>query len=131
MASRLASLIETAKTPGIQYVAVNADGIMFAHAGGWADLRDRVSLDAETTLMAYSMSKTITAVATLQLVEAGRVRLDEPVERYVGALPYGPLVTVRPLIAHTSGSESDSPTRGCIQRRVMMHSTKMRRPRRS
>jgi D-alanyl-D-alanine carboxypeptidase len=47
-------------------------------------------------MMAYSMSKTITAAAVLQLVETGRVGLDESVERYLGSLqPYGPAVTIR------------------------------------
>ena len=61
--------------------------------------------------MAYSMSKTITAVAVLQLVEAGKVGLDDPVERYVDSFPYGASVTVRQLISHTSGIPNPIPLR--------------------
>ena len=57
------------------------------------------------------MSKTITAVGVMQLVEAGRVGLDDPVERYVDSLPYGSSVTVRQLISHTSGIPNPIPLR--------------------
>ncbi len=109
--ARLTALTRSSKTPGIQYLVVNADGIVFEHASGWADIRRQTPLDGGTTLMAYSMSKTISAAAVLQLVEAGRLELDAPVVRYVDALPYGPRVTVRQLISHTSGIPNPIPLR--------------------
>jgi Beta-lactamase len=67
----LTALIGASKTPGIQDVVVSDTGVLFEHVGGWADIRRQVPLGAETTMMmAYSMSKTITAVVALQLVEA-------------------------------------------------------------
>lgn len=69
VACYLTALTRTSKTPGIQYLVVNATDVIFEHAGGWADIRRQVSLDDATTMMAYSMSKTITAVA---------VRRDHP-----------------------------------------------------
>jgi len=99
------------KTPGIQYLVVNATGVLFEYAGGWADIRRQVPVDAATTMMAYSMSKTITAIAALQLIEAGRVGLDDPVELYLDSLPYGSSVTVRQLISHTSGIPNPIPLR--------------------
>jgi D-alanyl-D-alanine carboxypeptidase len=110
-ASYLNALTRASKTPGIQYVVVNTTDVVFEYAGGWADIRRQVPVDAATTMMAYSMSKTITAVAALQLVEAGKVGLDDSVERYVDALPYGGSVTVRQLIAHTSGIPNPIPLR--------------------
>ena len=63
-------------------------------------------------MMAYSMSKTITAAAVLRLVETRRVGLDEPIERYLGSLqPYGPAITIRQLISHTSGVPNPIPLR--------------------
>src|SRR6185503_5931111 len=99
-----------AKTPGIQYVSVNASGVLSEYAGGLADLSRRAALDASTSMMAYSMSKTITAVAVLQLMEAGKVGLDDAVARYVDGLPY-PDVTVRQLLSHTSGIPNPIPLR--------------------
>lgn len=99
--SYLNALIAASKIPGIQYLVATATGVEFEHSSGWADIRSKLHVEAATTMMAYSMSKTITAVAALQLVEAGRVGLDNPVERYVDSQPYGPAVTVRQLISHT------------------------------
>jgi D-alanyl-D-alanine carboxypeptidase len=99
------------KTPGIQYYVVNATDVVFGHTGGWADIGRQVPVDAATTMMAYSMSKTITAVATLQLVEAGRLGLDDPAELYVEGFPYGSGVTVRQLLSHTSGVPNPLPLR--------------------
>ncbi len=51
-----------------------------------------------------SVSKTFVAVVVLQLVEEGKVRLEDTVERWLpGLLPYGRRVTVRELLNHTSG----------------------------
>ena len=68
-------------------------------------------MTADTTLMAYSMSKTVTAAAVLQLVEAGRVGLDDPVARFADWQPYGPSITVRQLLSHTSGTPNPIPLR--------------------
>ena len=109
--SYLNALSGASKTPGIQYVVVTATGVLFEYYAGWADIRRQVPVDAATTMMAYSMSKTITAAAALQLVEAGKVGIDDPVERYVDPFPYGASVTVRQLIAHTSGIPNPIPLR--------------------
>lgn len=107
----LSAEIERHRTPGLQYIVVDSAGTRLAYDGGWADVARRVPMESTTTLMAYSMSKTITAVAVLQLVQAGRVGLDDPVDRYVDSLPYGPGITVRQLISHTSGLPNPIPLR--------------------
>lgn len=107
--SHLDALVRDSKTPGIQYLVVAPDQIVFEYAGGWADIAGRRPLNAATTMMAYSMSKTITAAATLQLVEAQKVNLDAPVDRYLDSQPYGPGVTVRQLLSHTSGIPNPIP----------------------
>ncbi len=107
----LTSLVGASRVPGIEYVVVDATGIQFEYHGGWADIRRQAPVDAGTTMMGYSMSKTITAIAVLQLVEAGKVGLDDSVGRYVDELPYGPGVTVRQLIVHTSGIPNPIPLR--------------------
>lgn len=97
--------------PGLQYLAVSRDAMLIDYAGGWAAIADRRPMGHGTTQMAYSMSKTVTAAAVLQLVEAGRVDLDAPVDRYVASQPYGPGITVRHLMAHTSGLPNPIPLR--------------------
>ena len=66
--SQLDGLVRDAKVPGLQYLVVTPKRFVFDYAGGWADLAGRRKLKASTTLMAYSMSKTITAAAVLRLV---------------------------------------------------------------
>ena len=96
--------------PGLQYRAVGPGGALCEHDAGWADLARRTPMTPDTTMMAYSMSKTITAAAVLQLVAAGAVGLDDPVEKYVPT-PYGQAITVRQLLAHLSGIPNPIPLR--------------------
>jgi hypothetical protein len=56
-----------------QYLVVDRDETVFENAGDWAGLSTRRPTMAEPTMMAYSMSKTITAAAVLRLVEAQKV----------------------------------------------------------
>ena len=107
--SHLDTLVRESRTPGIQYLVLGSDSTIFEYAGGWADIAGRRPMDSATTMMAYSMSKTITAVAMLQLVEAQKVDLDAPIDRYLDSQPYGPAVTVRQLLSHTSGIPNPIP----------------------
>ncbi|MDH4063339.1 MAG: beta-lactamase family protein [Acidobacteriota bacterium] len=109
--AQLASAMEAGAVPGLQYLVVDVTGAVFEYDGGWADIRCQRPMRAETTMMAYSMSKTITAVAVLQLVGAGTVGLDDPLSRHVERSPYGPAVTVRHLLSHTSGVPNPIPLR--------------------
>jgi D-alanyl-D-alanine carboxypeptidase len=103
------------QTPGLQYLVVDAQKTLYAYAGGWADLARHRPMTLQTTLMAYSMTKTFTAVAVLQLVERGRLGLDDPVDRYLSSLPDFPYnaqgLTIRQLIAHTAGVPNPIPIR--------------------
>jgi len=110
-ATVLGDVVRRSKTPGLQYVVVDAASIRFEYAGGSADLETARSMTAGTSMMAYSMSKTITAAAVLQLVEAGALGLDDPLARHVDGQPYGGEVTVRQLLSHTGGIPNPIPLR--------------------
>lgn len=105
----LDTLLRDGRVPGVQYLVVSAGEVEFEYAGGLADVAGGHPLDATTTMMAYSMSKTITAAAVLQLVEARAVALDAPIASYLPSQPYGPRVTVRQLLAHTAGIPNPLP----------------------
>jgi D-alanyl-D-alanine carboxypeptidase len=54
-----------------------------------------------------SMVKMFTAVATLQLVKRGKIKLDDPIENYLTEYPNQELaskVTIRQLLSHTGGT---------------------------
>ncbi|MCM2359840.1 MAG: beta-lactamase family protein [Geobacteraceae bacterium] len=100
------------EVPGLQYVVVDAEGILFEFAGGLADIQNQKAMTLDTTLMAYSMTKPCTAVAILQLAEQGKVRLDDPIDRYLPNHPYGGHgITIRHLLTHTSGLPNPIPLR--------------------
>ena len=107
----LDALVADSRVPGIQYLVVDASGIVFDYAGGWADIAEARPMSTTTTLMAYSMSKTITAAAVLRLVEDGRLGLDDSVSLYVDSLPYDADFTVRQLLTHTAGVPNPIPLR--------------------
>jgi D-alanyl-D-alanine carboxypeptidase len=107
----LDALVRNSKTPGIQYLVVGPDDTVFEYAGGWADIAGGRPMTAATTMMAYSMSKTVTAVAVLQLVESGHLNLDDPIGLFLASQPYGPGLTIRRLLSHTSGIPNPIPLR--------------------
>ena len=54
--------------PGIQYIAVNEKDVVFSRSIGLADIKNKIPLSPGHTMTAFSMTKTLTAIAVLQLV---------------------------------------------------------------
>jgi D-alanyl-D-alanine carboxypeptidase len=105
----VARLVSSGELPGLQYEVVGPGGVLFSAAAGVRDVASGAPMDEATLQMAYSTTKVITAVAILQLVERGQVALDAPLARYFAQHPYGSGVTVRQLLAHTSGVPDPMP----------------------
>jgi D-alanyl-D-alanine carboxypeptidase len=59
--------------------------------------------DQPPMLFWASAGKTLIAVVTLQLVETGKLKLEDPTSKYVAGVPNGDVVTIRDLLAHTGG----------------------------
>ncbi len=83
------------------------DDVLFETACGEASKRFRVANDVDTKFNLGSMNKMFTATAIMQLVEDGRLDLDDPISRYVDEswLPKEITegVTIHHLLTHTSG----------------------------
>ncbi|CAA9550582.1 MAG: Beta-lactamase class C-like and penicillin binding proteins (PBPs) superfamily [uncultured Thermomicrobiales bacterium] len=95
------------RTPGVQ-VAVWFDGaIQFSKAYGVSNLETHELLTSSHLFRVASHSKTFTATAIMQLVEAGRLRLDDTAGMWIPELKESgsPLadVTVRELVSHSAG----------------------------
>jgi CubicO group peptidase (beta-lactamase class C family) len=90
--------------PGIS-MAIAVDGkIQWTGGFGMADLENFVPMTADTRVRLASISKPMTAIAVMQLVEQGKIDLDAPIRRYVPQFPEKPwTVTVRQLMSHTAG----------------------------
>lgn len=81
--------------------------ILLERAWGKADRERDAAVTVDTQFRLGSMNKMFTAVAILQLVQAGKVKLDEPMATYIPDYPNKDLaskVTVRHLLTHTGGT---------------------------
>ena len=110
----MAAHLKAQKTPGATFVVVKDGKIFFAKGYGYADVEKRVKVDPAKTLFRNgSVSKLFTWTALMQLVEQGKVKLDEDVNTYVTQFKVpdtypGQPITVRNLFTHTEGFEDNS-----------------------
>ncbi len=90
--------------PGLSVVVVLDGTVVKSVAYGVSDTDARTPVTFDTVYALGSCTKPVTAVAVLQLVEAGKVDLDAPASRYLDTLPAAwKAITVRQLLTHTSG----------------------------
>jgi CubicO group peptidase (beta-lactamase class C family) len=106
----MAAWIGKHKGPGAVVVVVTRDAQVFAKGYGFADIDARKPFTADTTLVRPgSISKLFTAIAVMQLVEAGKLDLDRDVNGYIDftipAPEGGVPVTLRRLLTHRAGFE--------------------------
>lgn len=88
---------------GVVLVAHNGRPI-FRRAYGLANREWNVPVTVDTEFRIGSVTKQFTAAAIFQLIEAGKVALDDPVSTYVEGLPHAWTgITIRQLLNHTSG----------------------------
>jgi D-alanyl-D-alanine carboxypeptidase len=81
--------------------------VLLQHAWGRADRKAGTANTPATRFRIGSMNKMFTAVATLQLVEAGKLKLDDPIGKHLRDYPNKQVaakVTVRHLLTHTGGT---------------------------
>src|ERR1700722_9976469 len=70
-------------------VLVAEDGkIVYKGSFGYADFQNQVPNSDSTLFPLGSISKTFTAIAVLQLKEKGKLRLDDPLSKYLTNFPY-------------------------------------------
>ncbi|HEY8690810.1 MAG TPA: serine hydrolase domain-containing protein [Chitinophagaceae bacterium] len=76
--------------------------IIFENYHGYFDLQKKDSLNEHSAFHLASVSKTFTAMATLKLVEQGKLKLDDDVKSFFSKFPYNG-ITIRMLLSHRSG----------------------------
>ena len=93
------------RTPGVQAAIRVGDELVLSTALGHSDEVAGTPLRTDHLFRIASHSKTFTATSILQLVEQGKVRLDDPIDTYVPELAESALapVTVRELLGHQAG----------------------------
>src|SRR5712675_787173 len=90
--------------PGVSVAVVQNGQPVWSAGFDMSDLEDSVPATSSTLYRLVSISKSITAVAVLQLYERGNLDLDAPVQKYCPAFPQKDSpITSRHLLAHLSG----------------------------
>ena len=114
------------RVPGVVAMAADQNGVIYEGAFGKRSLPDGAPMTLDTVFWIASMTKAITAVAAMQLVEQGKLALDRPAGEVIAQLgktqvidrfdaagnpvlraPKRP-VTLRNLLTHTSGFSEDA-----------------------
>jgi CubicO group peptidase (beta-lactamase class C family) len=85
-------------------VGISAPGVRWVKGFGYAHVGSKRKASPTTSYRMASVTKMMTAAAILQLVEKGRVDLDDEVQRYVPTFPKKSApITIRHLLGHLSG----------------------------
>ncbi len=110
--------------PSISAGIIHNGKIVWLGAKGFADIENNVQVSDKSVYRIASISKVITAVSIMQLVEQGKLKLDDDVRKYI---PYFPpkrwKFTIRQLLSHTAGIRNYKST-GEFESKEYFQSTK-------
>lgn len=103
--SEVPNLMKIFKVPGFSISIVNKSGIIYCEGFGYRDLEKALPATPNTLYGLGSTTKSFVALSIMQLVEAGRIFLDDPVSEYIPlkiGLKDKP-IRIRHLLSHSSG----------------------------
>jgi D-alanyl-D-alanine carboxypeptidase len=105
LAERLDAQAAAGRFSGVVRLA-RGEHVLLERAHGFADAAQTQAIVADTRFGIASMGKMFTAVAVMQLVEAGRLDLQAPLRRYLPEYPNAELgaATLHQLLTHTAGA---------------------------
>lgn len=92
--------------PGATVLVAKNGQILYRKAFGKANLELDVAMKPENVFELGSITKQFTAVAILQLMEEGKLSLEEPLSKYIPDYPRGNEIKIHHLLNHTSGIKS-------------------------
>ena len=113
--------VEAKEVPGVVAIAANDKGVIYEGAFGTRNLAQGAAMTPDTIFRIASMTKAVTSVAAMQLVEQGKLQLDQPIGSVLPELsapqvlegfddagaprlrPAKRPITLRHLLTHTAG----------------------------
>jgi CubicO group peptidase (beta-lactamase class C family) len=115
-----ARAVERGDVPGVVTLIVSREGVLYEGAVGKQDVARNTAMPPDAIFRIASMTKPVTSVALMMLVEQGRVGLDDPVAKYL------PDFDKRPVIAKfdpATGTYDTRPAKGAITIRHLLANT--------
>jgi CubicO group peptidase (beta-lactamase class C family) len=119
---QMADAVSRGDTPGVVEIVVNREGVLYEGAAGKFDVAKNIPMPTNAIFVIASMTKPVTSVAIMMLLEQGKLKLDDPVSKYLTGYdhlqvitkfnaadatyetrPAKTVMTIRQLLAHTSG----------------------------
>src|ERR1700738_1764963 len=117
----LSRAVEAKEVPGVVALAATDNGILYEGAFGLRDIVDGPAMTRDSVFRIASMTKAVTSVAAMQLVQQGKLKLDEPIGNVLPELASPQVlesfdtsgaprlraakrpITLRHLLTHTAG----------------------------
>jgi CubicO group peptidase (beta-lactamase class C family) len=113
---KLREYAERNHMPGVAYGVILDGELVYSGGFGYANIARMSPATTSSLFRIASMSKSFTALAILQLRDAGRLRLDDPISMYVPEAAFiepltadAPEITIRHLLTHSAGFPEDNP----------------------
>ena len=122
LSRQLSDSVARGDTPGVVALVVGRDGVLYEGAAGKLDVAGGVAMPVNAIFSIASMTKPVTSVAIMMLLEEGKLKLDDPVSKYLEGFdnlqvitkfneqdasyetrPAKRPMTIRHLLTHTSG----------------------------
>ena len=106
--AKIRGMMDENMTVGMSVVVVKGDKVVYQQAFGYRDKDTREPLDVNDIFRIASISKSFSGMSVMQLVEAGKMSLDDDVNGILGMDIRNPRypdipVTIKMLLSHTSG----------------------------
>jgi methyl acetate hydrolase len=122
----LRSAVERKDVPGVVALVTDRNGVLYEGAFGVADIATGRPLATDALFRIASMTKPITSAALMQLVEQGKIRLDDPAEKYLPELASAKVI--ESFNAQTGDYKLRPPSQPPLVRHFLTHTSGLAYP---
>ncbi|HEX5024536.1 MAG TPA: serine hydrolase domain-containing protein, partial [Agriterribacter sp.] len=105
----LQKVVSGNSSPSVQYILFDKGSIIKKYSYGLRDISGNKNVDDKTTYNAFSVTKTFTALAILQLAAQKEIDVEQPAKKYLTGFPYSTDITIRQLLSHSAGIPNPIP----------------------
>lgn len=98
------NVIEINEIPGVALAVIKDGKVIYENYFGKANLEENKAVDKNTAFKIFSTTKLITGVGVFQLIETGKLSLEDPISKYLDNLPKEwQEIKIKNLLTHSSG----------------------------